>query len=65
MRGSESTSHSVRWRRWSVASATSSLLVATLARVREERTPQLITIVGVPGIGKSRLVFELFARRRG
>jgi class 3 adenylate cyclase/tetratricopeptide (TPR) repeat protein len=35
------------------------LLVSTLARVREERSPQLITIVGVPGIGKSRLVFEL------
>jgi class 3 adenylate cyclase len=35
------------------------LAFATLARVREERTPQLLTIVGVPGIGKSRLVFEL------
>jgi predicted ATPase/class 3 adenylate cyclase len=31
----------------------------TLARVRVERTPQLVTLVGVPGIGKSRLVFEL------
>jgi class 3 adenylate cyclase len=30
-----------------------------LARVREERQPQLVTLVGVPGIGKSRLVFEL------
>jgi predicted ATPase len=30
-----------------------------LARVRAERTPQLVTLVGVPGIGKSRLVFEL------
>jgi ATP-dependent Clp protease ATP-binding subunit ClpA len=30
-----------------------------LARVRAERTPQLVTVVGVPGIGKSRLVFEL------
>jgi class 3 adenylate cyclase/tetratricopeptide (TPR) repeat protein len=35
------------------------LLRATLARVREEATPQLVTIVGVPGIGKSRLVYEL------
>ena len=30
------------------------------ARVRAERSPQLVTLVGVPGIGKSRLVFELF-----
>jgi class 3 adenylate cyclase len=36
------------------------LLVSTLARVREERSPQLVTLVGVPGIGKSRLVAELF-----
>ena len=36
------------------------LLVAALARVREERSVQLVTLVGVPGIGKSRLVFELF-----
>jgi hypothetical protein len=35
------------------------LLVQTLARVREERSPQLVTLVGVPGIGKSRLVVEL------
>ena len=35
------------------------LLVSTLARVREERAPQLVTLVGVPGIGKSRLVSEL------
>src|SRR5205085_1356712 len=28
-------------------------------RVREESAPQLVTIVGVPGIGKSRLVREL------
>jgi DNA-binding SARP family transcriptional activator len=36
------------------------LLVSALARVRAERSPQLVTLVGVPGIGKSRLVFELF-----
>src|SRR6266496_714902 len=30
-----------------------------LARVQVERTPQLVTLVGVPGIGKSRLLFEL------
>ncbi len=35
------------------------LLVAALARVREERSSQLVTLVGVPGIGKSRLVLEL------
>ncbi|HMJ00122.1 MAG TPA: adenylate/guanylate cyclase domain-containing protein [Gaiellaceae bacterium] len=35
-------------------------LVAAVTRVREEREPQLVTLVGVPGIGKSRLVFELF-----
>ena len=31
-----------------------------LARARKERAPQLVTLVGVPGIGKSRLVLELF-----
>src|ERR671922_1426278 len=36
------------------------VLVSILARVREERSPQLVTLVGVPGIGKSRLVYELF-----
>jgi class 3 adenylate cyclase/tetratricopeptide (TPR) repeat protein len=35
------------------------LLRAALARAREEQAPQLVTLVGVPGIGKSRLVFEL------
>ena len=30
-----------------------------LTRAREEREPQLVTLVGVPGIGKSRLVAEL------
>jgi class 3 adenylate cyclase/tetratricopeptide (TPR) repeat protein len=37
-----------------------SLLRETLVRVREESSPQLLTLVGVPGIGKSRLVRELF-----
>jgi len=36
------------------------VLVAALGRVRAERSPQLVTLVGVPGIGKSRLVYELF-----
>jgi class 3 adenylate cyclase/tetratricopeptide (TPR) repeat protein len=31
-------------------------------RVCREREPQLLTLVGVPGIGKSRLVAELFQR---
>jgi hypothetical protein len=35
------------------------LLKDALLRVREERSPQLVTLVGVPGIGKSRLVYEL------
>jgi predicted ATPase/class 3 adenylate cyclase len=37
-------------------------LVAALSRARREREPQLVTLVGVPGIGKSRLVWELFQR---
>ena len=35
------------------------LLVDTLTRSRRERSTQLVTLVGVPGIGKSRLVHEL------
>jgi class 3 adenylate cyclase len=35
------------------------LLVGGLGRVRAEGEPQLVTVVGVPGIGKSRLVYEL------
>ena len=36
-------------------------LVDALERTRAEASPQLVTIVGVPGIGKSRLVAELQA----
>jgi predicted ATPase/class 3 adenylate cyclase len=35
------------------------LLQGALVRVRKERSPQLVTLVGVPGIGKSRLIYEL------
>ena len=35
------------------------LLLGAFARVRVDRSPQLVTLVGVPGIGKSRLVGEL------
>jgi len=41
------------------------LLRDTLARVNGEGEPQLVTLVGVPGIGKSRLVFELFQELDG
>src|SRR5215468_7854073 len=37
-----------------------SLLADALARARTEESAQLVTLVGVPGIGKSRLVAELF-----
>ena len=35
------------------------LLTEALTRAQRERMPQLLTLVGVPGIGKSRLVWEL------
>jgi class 3 adenylate cyclase/tetratricopeptide (TPR) repeat protein len=35
------------------------LLTDALVRARRERASQLVTLVGVPGIGKSRLVYEL------
>jgi class 3 adenylate cyclase len=35
-------------------------LIDALERARQERSPELVTLVGVPGIGKSRLVGELF-----
>lgn len=37
------------------------LLVGALDRASGERSVQLVTLVGVPGIGKSRLLAELFA----
>jgi class 3 adenylate cyclase/tetratricopeptide (TPR) repeat protein len=36
------------------------LLADALAHARSEESAQLVTLVGVPGIGKSRLVAELF-----
>ena len=36
------------------------LLRDALSRARQEESAQLVTLVGVPGIGKSRLVAELF-----
>ena len=36
-----------------------SVLVDALDRARHERIPQLITLIAVPGMGKSRLVYEL------
>ena len=37
------------------------MLRGALTRVRQEREPELVTLVGVPGIGKSRIVAELFS----
>jgi class 3 adenylate cyclase/tetratricopeptide (TPR) repeat protein len=37
------------------------LLRDTFQRARQELSTQLVTLVGVPGIGKSRLISELFA----
>jgi class 3 adenylate cyclase len=39
------------------------LLVETLERVESERAPQLVTLLGAPGIGKSRLAHELVESR--
>jgi class 3 adenylate cyclase len=38
------------------------LLAGALQRARLERSAELVTLVGVPGIGKSRLVNELYER---
>ena len=40
----------------------STLLEMVAARVRRERVPQLVTLFGLAGVGKSRLVGELLAR---
>jgi predicted ATPase/class 3 adenylate cyclase len=40
------------------------LLHASYARVLAERRPHLITILGTPGVGKSRLVREFIAREQ-
>jgi class 3 adenylate cyclase/tetratricopeptide (TPR) repeat protein len=37
------------------------LLIATFERAAQQRSVQLVTIVGEPGVGKSRLIAELFA----
>ena len=41
------------------------LLLDALRRCRSERAVQLVTMMGVPGIGKSRLVWELFQAVEG
>jgi class 3 adenylate cyclase/tetratricopeptide (TPR) repeat protein len=38
------------------------VLVSALSEVVAERKPRLVTLVGPPGIGKSRLVWELYER---
>jgi class 3 adenylate cyclase/tetratricopeptide (TPR) repeat protein len=38
------------------------VIVDAFERAKSEREPQLVTLVGVPGIGKSRLVGEFFSR---
>ena len=38
------------------------LVIGALARARSERRPQFVTVIGVPGIGKSRLLHELSTR---
>jgi class 3 adenylate cyclase len=37
------------------------VLLASFRRAADDRVPQLVSLVGVPGIGKSRLLGELFA----
>ena len=38
------------------------VILDAFERAKSEREPQLVTLVGVPGIGKSRLVGEFFSR---
>ncbi|HET8910649.1 MAG TPA: adenylate/guanylate cyclase domain-containing protein, partial [Ktedonobacteraceae bacterium] len=40
------------------------MMHATYARVQNERHPHLITLLGLPGIGKTRLVREFIAREK-
>ena len=40
------------------------LLIGTFERAAQQRSVQLVTVVGEPGVGKSRLVAELFAYLR-
>ena len=61
-RSSASTSTWSRRLDWLAAGAELDLLLDALGRARAEHEPQLVTIVGVPGMGKSRLVQELSAR---
>jgi class 3 adenylate cyclase/tetratricopeptide (TPR) repeat protein len=42
-----------------------SVILDAFERAKAEREPQLVTLVGVPGIGKSRLVGEFFTRLEG
>ena len=64
-RGSASTSCSGRPRRWSAAARSSTCCATRCAAAGRSGLPQLVTLVGVPGIGKSRLVWELFEAGRG
>jgi class 3 adenylate cyclase len=41
------------------------VIVDAFERAKSEREPQLVTLVGVPGIGKSRLVGEFFTHLEG
>src|SRR5579884_3815743 len=41
------------------------VIVDAFERAKAEREPQLVTLVGVPGIGKSRLVSAFFSRLEG
>jgi class 3 adenylate cyclase/tetratricopeptide (TPR) repeat protein len=41
------------------------MLIGTFERAAQQRSVQLVTIVGEPGVGKSRLVAELFAYTDG
>jgi class 3 adenylate cyclase/tetratricopeptide (TPR) repeat protein len=41
------------------------VIVDAFERARSEREPQLVTLVGVPGIGKSRLVAAFFSHLEG